>query len=534
MIRDRIRGFLRGDSAEQHSYAFTKTVPVVDLDAPPVQRTDHEILAERSDGFYNTITGLGDAASDKGSSFRPAQAVLLSFEDLNNAWFGSYYARRVVDLLAGDSVVRWHKVLDPSNPLAVEDPRWQQEASRLGMAQALRHAEQYALAYGTGYIIPITHGNDNLQEPLDMLKITSVQQLLVLDPKECRPERYFGVQSPYGRIGAPSQYRVNIAGGRTLAGRWGDVLVGNKGIHASRVIPIIGLPVSESQKVQLPFGEGVSLLSVLWLALARADMIDAGGAHLVQEIKQDVIRIPDLAAIGTSDTKSAFEWRMRMLKLAKGLLGMIVLADGEEFESRASSVSGFDELAENCRNALVAASGISEPILFGKATSGLATAPGAEQEAYHRKIDDIRLHNINPAAMRIYSLIAAAKGGPFATPYKVFTIEDNPLVPESKRDLATRRMVQAQRDSLHVGMLAKLDPFLGTDLAVHIMRARYGPNGWQDEIPEWKPPPQPPKPPPSAAPPASFGGGRPGENAVKEGLPGADLQVNNTGKGEFE
>ena len=45
----------------------------------------------------------------------------------------------------------------------------------------------------------------------------------------------------------------------------------------------------------------------------------------------------------------------------------------------------------------MAASGISEPILFGKATSGLATAPGAEQEAYNRLVDDRRTRRIQPA-----------------------------------------------------------------------------------------------------------------------------------------
>lgn len=527
MIRDRIRQLM---------------FPPVRVDAEvPVShapsRADAWSPIKRLDAFVNALTGMGDAELDKGAAWTPTTSPRLTFEQCKQIWTGTYYGRRVIDLVSADAVVRWHKVIDPAAPLAVEDQRWAQEAARLGMRGALKLADQYASAYGTGYIIPITHDSGDLTRPLDPMALTTVQQLLVLTPKECQAQRYFTAQSPFGRVGDVSEYRLSISGNRQLTGRWGDVLSGAKGIHASRVIPIIGNAVSESDKANLSYGEGESVLQALWMAIARVDAVDAAGAILVQELKQDVIKVPDLASVGTANTRDAFRLRMQLLKLSKGLLNMIVLADGEEFESRGSPISGFDEIAENARNAMVAATGIPEPILFGKATSGLATAPGTEQDAYIRLVQDRQEQRIHPAARRIYELIAAARSGPFAHPYKVFSIEANPLTKESDADREKRRVTMAQRDTLHVGMVSKLDPTLGHSLALHILKHRYGRDGWQDEIPEWVPPassgPAAPAPaaPPGAPPPP--GSGAPEEKLV-EGMPGADLQINNTGKGQFE
>lgn len=514
---------------------------------------------ERLDSFINLLTGQGDSLSDKGSAWDVQAVTRLSMTQLKRAYRGSYYAKRIVDLLAQDAVVRGWRVTDPGNPYAAEDIRWERENARLGISQALVKAIQFARAYGTGYIVPITYDLQPLNKPLDTSLLYEVQDLIVLDPSECLPQTFWVEDTPATRITEPAAFRLNAGAihAGNFKGRWGRALSGSVDVHPTRVIPIIGENLSVFERLNHPFALGESVLQASWLAIARADGVDAAGAVLAQELKQDVVRIPDLKAVGTSDARAAFQLRMRLLKLSKSLLGMIVLGGGEEFESRATSVQGFRDLSQNARDALVATSGYPEAILFGKSTSGLTTAPGTEQEAYYRRVGTVQHQDIEPTLHRLYELIACAKLGAFGgnKKYRTVMIKFNPLSQESLKDGEARKLIQAQRDSIHAGMIAANDPSLGQAFSRYLAASRYGENGWQDTLPPFNPSdwmdPEPelePEPEPEAATPPendeqpkpSAPDGQtpstklPPGKAPSIGAQGVDIQPINTGRGQFD
>lgn len=517
-----------------------------------------DILAEASDrldSFVNILTGQGDATIDKGAAWEVQSIPLLSMPELKKAYRSSYYVRRVVDLLADDSVVRGWKTISLSDPDASEDPRWGQVNDRYDIPGILSKASKWGRAYGTGYIIPITYDLQPLNKPISLDLLYDVQDIVVLDPDECKVQDFWSQDTASTRLTEPAAFKIS-AGTQyrgQFSGRWGKLFAGQGNLHPSRVIPIIGAPLSTFDRIGHPYALGDSILQAMWLALARADGIDAAAALLAQEMKQDVVKIPDLKAIGTSDAKEAFRLRMRLLKLSKGLLNMIVLGAGEEYESRATSVQGFKDLSQNARDALVAATGYPEPILFGKATSGLATAPGTEQEAYMRKVETQQL-DIRPALVQIYRLVAASKMGPFGgdRKYLDFKIEFNPLIRETNKDRDARTLIHAQRDSIHAGMVNAADPTLGAAFVKYIVASRYGENGWQDALPpfrpqDWMEPEPPPEPAPADPAPADDEPAAPqapdGQKPKKQdpqgqakpvGAQGVDLQVINTGKGQFD
>lgn len=515
--------------------------------------------ATRMDSFVNVLTGQGDATLDKGAAWDVQTVTTLTPRQLKNAYRGSYYARRVVDLVAEDATVRGFEIVDPTDPRATMDRRWKQEGEALGLAQVLTQALKWARAYGTGYIVPITYDLQPLNQPISPDLLYQVQDLVVLDPWECQPQSFWAEDTAVTKITEPSAYRINagLTHSGKFRGRWGKAFSGEIDIHPSRVIPIVGAPLSIFDRLSHPYGLGDSVLQAMWLALARADGIDAAAALLAQEMKQDVVRVPDLKAIGTSDAREAFEMRMRLLKLSKGLLNMILLGAGEEYESRANSVQGFKDLTTNARDALVAATGIPEPILFGKATSGLATAPGTEQEAYIRKIQGVQLQQLQPALRRVLTLIVAAKMGPFAGQrmYRDFEIRFNPLSEESKKEADARTLILAQRDSIHGGMISAVDDELGGAFARYIVSNRYGEQGWQETLPPFKPEewivekePAPTPPPSPGVPPApgadaqapeSPDGQQPDDQTPQGqgkdiGAQGVDLQPSNPGVGRLD
>lgn len=509
----------------------------------------------RLDAFVNTLTSLGDVTLDKGSSWAIDTGRLLSLTEQRLAYRDSYYARRVVDLVADDATAEGWEIINPKDPRAAQDYRWVTLTDIFGLNEVMRQALVYARAFGTGYIVPITFDTQDLDRPLDINGLFEVQDVLVFDPEECQPQRFYSEQTAFGGIGRPSAYRIYVSSGNQFVGRWGEALNGLCDIHPSRVIPVVGIPVSHRDRLSLSHGEGLSIFQAMWTALARADAIDGAAALLAQEMKQDVVTVPDLKAIGTSDAEAAFRTRMSLIKLSKSLLNMIVLADGETYESRANTVSGFKELSENARNAMIAATGIPEPILFGKAASGLATAPGTEQDAYLRLLRGEQHRRLKPALRRIYELLARSRAGAFFGKREAasFDIRFLPLSKESQKDKEARRLIQAQRDSIHAGMLAGADPDAGTAFAKFVIEGRYSADGWQDDLPQFVMPPPAPKaptppqlkgftgeePPPGEEPPQS-GQGKdqtPPEGPKappKVGGQGVDVQANNTGKGQFD
>lgn len=512
----------------------------------------------RLDAFANVLTGAG-GSGDKGSSWTPVQDVPLNQDQLKTIWKTSYYGRRIIDLPTSDALVNGWSVVDPDDNFIPEDFRWQQLAETFNLKDVLHRADTTASALGTGYIIPITYDGDNsaasLSRPLDMNRLHTVTQFLVLEPQECTPEKFWGgaaVQSAMTDLLRPSKYRLNATHGLSVSGRWSGVLSGTQLLHSSRVIKIVGLPIAVKDLLVRPYGEGDSILQAIWLAIARAEGVDAAAAVLSQEMKQDVIRIPDLKAIGTGDEGAVFKLRMKLVKAGLSMFNMVVLGQGEEFESRSSTVAGFSDLSDATRNALVAASGISEPILFGKATSGLATAPGAEQEAYNRLVNDRRARRIQPALRQILTLLAASRSGPFQADarFRRFKITFPPLLVESLKELESRRVMQGQRDATYAGMLSNAGlTDVAAAFAKHVITNRYGPDGWQDDIPPFSLPteaseaPKPPKNGPGAPEGGplhekdSAEGQKPSlkKGAPKSpGAPGVDIQANNTGKGPLD
>lgn len=507
-----------------------------------------QAAVERLDAFTNTLTGQGNATLDKGSAWDVKAVSRVSFAKLKAAYHGGYYTRRIVDLIADDAVVRGWQLLDPSDPDATEDMRWAQVNRRLDIHEVISTALKFSRAYGTGYVVPITYDLRGVDKPLDMSELFEVQDLLVFDPGEVTPREYVSGDSVGFNLTEPASYRINASFiARKFQGRWGTALSGTVDIHPSRVIPIVGHPLSTFDRLDHPFALGDSVLQSMWLALARADAIDGAAAILAQEMKQDVVKIPDLKAIGTSDARDAFELRMQLLKLSKGLLNMVVLGAGEEYESRATPVAGFRDLAQNARDALVAASGISEAILFGKASSGLVTSPGTEQEAYHRKVTTTQVQKVSPALRRIYDMVAAAKAGEFEGDqrYRSIQVRFLPLVPETQKDADARTLIGAQRDSIHAGMISSVDPVLGQQFVRYIVSNRYGPHGWQNELPPFRPEDYPAdipeaveegevKPPKPKVPDGQNPSLKLPQAAETVGFQGVDIQPINTGKGQFD
>jgi phage-related protein (TIGR01555 family) len=506
-------------------------------------RTDVSGAIARMDAFVNALTGAG-GADDKGSRWNVSEVYdTIPFGHLQSAYRAGTYVPTLVDLPADDATSGGINVTNIGDRKNLEDPRWMIEDTRLGVLSALNKAVKFSRAYGTGYIIPITVDDRPLDKALNMESIVEISQILILTPHECVKQDVFANEYGASPVYEPATYTLALPSlSMTLPSKWSKALQGAGQIHASRVIPITGNDLSITETHE-HWALGHSVLQAAWSALGRMEGVDSAASFLAQEMKMDVVRISDLAAIATGDSAALFQQRLQLLKQGKSYLGLIALGEGEDYESRAAPVAGFKDLTQTCRDALVAASRIPEAIWLAKASSGLATAPGTEQLVYERLISNIRTHKVAPAALELYRMIAAAKNGPFKGDIPNIRISFPPLIPESPKDVAARELIVGQRDATYVGMLSGVDPDAARAMALHLVTNRYSDNGFAFAIPGFEyeadetPPPAAPPTPSNAVlggnAPKAPGGQPPGRPPAppKIGGPGISVDPMNTGKG---
>jgi len=451
------------------------------------------------DSIYNTLTGVG---AGKDTAFDVALSTVLDYDRLLEIYRHVAYARRACDLPVEDSMSKGYRILlgDGANDAASVE--WQDEQRRLRIDNNTVQQGKWARAFGAGYLVLITDDGGDPSQPLNLDRLKRVNQVLCATSRECRPDS-FGLMSGLGetfmdpvfyRIYLPSVVQSSL---EAIPSKWAAALAGTEKIHHTRVIRMVGRELTR-EEVLGHWTEGDSIIQAMFRELAQAVGVDNAASVLASEMKLDVVKVPGLDAVATSDQGEAFEERMSLLKRGKSLLNMIILGRDEEFESRQAPVSGFKDLGQQAKDALVAATGIPEPILFGKATSGMSGDSGIEGETYMGLLNTFWRFRMTPVYERLYTVIRAQKAGPYKGDYKVrFDIQPVPLREERPKDVWSRRLMQAQIDSIYY------QGGLGPIPKEYLQERFKAPGGWTFDLPPYDPNTWPTEPPmPEGAPPS--------------------------------
>lgn len=435
------------------------------------------------DSIYNTLTGVG---AGKDTAFDVALSTVLDYDRLLEIYRHVAYARRACDLPVEDAMSKGYRILLGDGANDVTSVEWQDEQRRLRIDSNTVQQGKWARAFGASYLVLITDDNTDPSQPLNLDKLKRVNQILCTTSRECRADS-FGLLSGIGETFMdPVFYRIYLpsvvkSGLENIPSKWAAALAGNERIHHTRIIRMIGRELTR-EEILGHWAEGDSLIQAMFRELAQAVGVDNAASVLASEMKLDVVKVPGLDAVATSDQGEAFEERMSLLKRGKSLLNMIVLGRDEEFESRQAPVSGFKDLGQQAKDALVAATGIPEPILFGKATSGMAGDTGIEGETYMGLLNTFWRFRMTPVYERLYTVIRAQKAGPYKGEYKVrFDVTPVPLREERPKDVWSRRLMQAQIDSIYY------QGGLGPIPKEYLQERFKAPGGWTFDLPPYDP-----------------------------------------------
>lgn len=331
-----------------------------------------------SDKLVNLVANLGterDKAS--GSTYAP---VILTDEQLVNAYRGAWLPRKIVDIPALDATRRWRAW--QADKAQIE--KIEAEEVRLDLRTKVNQAMTRARLFG-GAAILIGTGETNTAVPLNTGRIQAggLKYLAVMNRRQLSPTEI--EQDPQSeRFGKPKAYRLADS---------------QLEIHPSRLVIFAGAehPDPDLAPANI-FGWGDSVLQAIFEPIKQSDSTMANVASMVFEAKVDVIRIPDFMQSLQDDgyRKQVLE-RITLAATAKGINGTLLLDKEEDYETKSASFGTLPDIIDRFLQAVSGAADIPATRLLGQSPSGLNSTGEADLRNYYDRIQALQELDITPA-----------------------------------------------------------------------------------------------------------------------------------------
>lgn len=468
-LLDRITGLFSRTEAAPPPLAL----PGPDSTALALRQDNREpIVHMRQDSVVNGWTGFGDPTRDKGSVARPnVMERGLTTDELLALWDHGGLARRMIELLPDRAIRKgWAAPDIPS-----------EEEERLQLYDKFADAWKMGDLWGGALLVMITEDDLPqqfrqpgqewrwLQEPLDPRRVGKLNALQVYDAREAAPYLYDGdIRSPNYR--QPLLWQITDRG---VGGIGRSVLV-----HHSRVLWFRGAKRPPSAVGSARWGTGTmpdnSVLQAIWAEIRRLTETLQGGAILAMEIRQKVLKVASLEKKITGDQSDAFKARMSLTQKLMSLLGVLVIGDGDEYDSRSNATTGWKDLSEGAWDALAAARGWPKVVLRGDAPSGLNTDGASAWQSFHQTVSDAQERR-RSLLNRLYTVMYSAQDGPTRGRVpKKWSLSFHPLDEPSQKDVAEVRERVARVDQIYVQ--------LGVYTPAEVARQRFGTEGYVTDL----------------------------------------------------
>jgi len=447
------------------------------IHAEPTAPASVRLLAQvvnRIDSLVNTMTGLGTAA-DKGQAGRPnTLRTRLTIEELTALWRWNGYARRYVALWPQAATRKGWRVVDDTQTVDLMEA----EDKRLNVVERVRDAATWARKDGGALVLLVTtekippayssNPQAYLAEPLDLDRLISVDNLIVLDRSEASVWSYDG--DPRSQ-----NYRQPLIWQVSPSSPVGNDALFCSRVHHTRVLYFPGAKLPPSVKTNVGDGYDDSAIESVWDQIRGLTSSDQAAYTMAQEVQQDVLKIAGLAALETGDQQALFDLRMKTLAQSKGLLNMILLDESDQFETRTNAVTGWKDLKDHAREALAAVEATPQTILYGESPGGLNTDGESGHRSFSEEIAAYQHAVLKPRLVDLYRALFRAKEGP--TKGKEPTWWDvvfNALDELSTMDQVKAEGEQVKADALRVEVLG-MDP-------AHVLKSRHGEKGYQWDL----------------------------------------------------
>lgn len=446
--------------------------------APSVKEPTAPMLRTRMDAWQNIITGQGTSRDKRTSATQvvpPASTDLQAYEDI---YHGDDIGGTVAELPAQEMTREWFnlktddssKTTDPKNKTgrvnvkvddesrteddtdSVEDKMnttkvVMQALEELDAQSKVFEAKVLARVFGGSLLfMGCDDGAAKMDMPLKEDSIRSFKFLQVFDRWDVQPASWYtDINNP--KCGLPETYRINTHA-HPVAKSTVDT---GTTVHESRFLRFDGVFCNRRRRIRNQ-GWGDSVYVRVAEVIRDYGIAWGSAAHLLSDFAQSVFKMKGLANALLMDSDDLIMKRMTIMDLCRSTMRAVPLdADGEEFERKATPLSGMPELMQQFMMRLSAASGIPVSLFFGQAPAGLNATGASDIRFFYDRIKAGQKKELTPQCQRLTKLVMLSADGPTqGVEPDNWSIEWNPLWQLSEAEAALSRKTQAETDHIYI------------------------------------------------------------------------------------
>ena len=405
------------------------------MDKADQARLDAAAKQGRTDNYFNSFSGYG-GGNDPVNRAVLTSPVVMSKNDVDNQYQGSWIFRRAIDVQVGDSLRAWVDLKTEDKDL-ISDIN--SKARKLKAVSNTMEALRLARMYGGAILVVGAVGGGEAEEELKEDSITEIKFLQPLDRWQLNIQKKFNdpLEPNYGE---PEIYSIQPLHGEKS----------NSKIHASRVIRFDGAYLPPRKKIQNQGWHDSVYVSIV-ADIKNFILSNQSAGQLLQDFITKVLKMPNLTELIENQQTNSIEARIQYALAAMSNVGLSLIQggdNGEDFEKIQTPITGFPELMEKMQDVVAAATGIPKVKLFGQQPGKLS---GLDEtiRIYNDEISAYQETELRDKIERLYSLLLKSKENKKGEPDK-WEIEFNPLRKPTAEEEANVHKTQSEADKNYI------------------------------------------------------------------------------------
>lgn len=383
------------------------------------------------DGLENVVAGLG-TERDKRAYSVWADPRILTRQELENMYRGSWLAKKIINVVADDMTREWLHCLFDGEELGTVI---EQAQKRFALKRKINESLRWSRLYGGANIIIGTR-DKNLAKPLDVknVKQGDLRYLHVVDRWRMSASGSLNRDLESPNFGMPDSYVIAES---TVQ------------VHHTRVLRFNGEKLPYFAWLRNGMWDD-SVLQHVMDSLMNCDTTTQSVATLLFESNVDVVTSEGLAdVLARKDGESILTKRFQVAALLKSFNRMLLLDGTEKFEKKQNSFANLDKVIQQFMVDVSGAADIPMTRLFGQSAAGLNATGDNDIRNYYDMVSAKQESELRPQLEYLYEVLVRSELGHMPDDFR---FDFNPLWQLSEKDQAEVEKSRAERDDKYVNL----------------------------------------------------------------------------------
>ena len=381
------------------------------------------------DGLENVVAGLG-TDRDKRSYSVWADPRILTRQELENMYRGSWLAKKIVNAVADDMTREWLHVTFDGEELGTTI---EQAEKRFALKRKTNEALKWSRLYG-GAVIIIGTRDRNLAKPLDVKNVRKgdLRYLHVVDRWRLSPAGSLNRDLESPNFGMPDSY---VLAESTVQ------------VHHTRVLRFNGEKLPYFAWLRNAMWDD-SVLQHVMDSLMNCDTTTQAIATMMFESNVDVVKSEGLAdVLARKDGEAVLTKRFQVAALLKSFNRMLLLDGTESYEKKQNSFANLDKVIQQFMIDVSGAADIPMTRLFGTSATGMNATGDNDVRNYYDMVSAKQEAELRPQLEYLYEVLVRSELGHMP---EDFRFDFNPLWQLSETEQATVEKTRAERDQVYL------------------------------------------------------------------------------------